>query len=442
MSEMMRGTGVVQSKKMSNAQKSGMTQEEWKAATKFDSTDWGWIIMSIGMAIGAGIVFLPVQVGLVGMWVFLISSIISYPAIYLFQKLFINTLAESPKCDDYPGVIGHYLGKNWGFLLGILYFCMIVLGVFTYSTAITNDSSSFLHSFGVTKTELSSNPFYGLIIICILVALASRGEKVLFKLSSGLVLIKLAVVAVLGVVMISQWDLANVSSIPDIGYIIKETIIMIPFTVTSILFIQSLSPMVISYRSHNKSIEVAKYKSLRAMNIAFVVLFVTVFFYAVSFNLAMGHDQAVIASEQNISALAMAAKGMHGNTLKILSLVLNIFSVMTAFFGVFLGFQESCKGIALNIMRRFIPEEKINKRLLTYGIIIFAILISWGTIILNLPVLRFLSLMGPLFGLIGCLIPAYLVYRVPFLEKYKGISLIYIIFVGIMLVISPFLDLW
>ena len=46
-------------------EKAGMTQEEWKKAVKFDSTDWGWVIMSIGMAIGSGIVFLPVQVGLV-----------------------------------------------------------------------------------------------------------------------------------------------------------------------------------------------------------------------------------------------------------------------------------------------------------------------------------------------------------------------------------------
>lgn len=42
-----------------------MTEQEWRKAIKFDSTDWGWIIMSIGMAIGAGIVFLPVKVGLV-----------------------------------------------------------------------------------------------------------------------------------------------------------------------------------------------------------------------------------------------------------------------------------------------------------------------------------------------------------------------------------------
>ena len=50
------------------ARQAGMTDAQWKEAVKFDSTDWGWIIMSIGMAIGAGIVFLPVQVGLVGVW--------------------------------------------------------------------------------------------------------------------------------------------------------------------------------------------------------------------------------------------------------------------------------------------------------------------------------------------------------------------------------------
>ncbi|MBW6090388.1 septum formation protein [Escherichia coli] len=52
------------------AGRAGMSESEWREAIKFDSTDTGWVIMSIGMAIGAGIVFLPVQVGLMGLWVF------------------------------------------------------------------------------------------------------------------------------------------------------------------------------------------------------------------------------------------------------------------------------------------------------------------------------------------------------------------------------------
>ena len=393
------------------ARQAGMTDAQWKAAVKFDSTDWGWIIMSIGMAIGAGIVFLPVQVGLVGVWVYLFSAIIAYPAIYLLQRLFINTLADSPRCEDYPSVISGYLGKNWGFLLGILYFLSILICVFMYSTALTNDSASFLYSFGVTDT--------------------------LFRISTLMVLTKLLVVICLGGIMIQHWNIANIGVFPDLGYLVKNTIAMLPVTLTSILFIPSISPMVISYRSHNKSIHVARYKAMRAMKIAFSVLFITIFSYAMSFNLALGHDQAVLAYSQNISALAIVAKGFDGSAVKIFSLVLNVFAVMTAFFSVFLGFREACQGIAMNLLHRFMPEDKINKKMVSFGILIFAVAVAWGAIVLNAPVLKLLTLLGPIFGIIACLIPAYLVYKVNALHKYKGISLVLIVFAGILLIISP-----
>ncbi|MBZ3655880.1 hypothetical protein JS565_14350 [Salmonella enterica subsp. enterica serovar Senftenberg] len=83
------------------ARRAGMTESEWREAIKFDSTDTGWVIMSIGMAIGAGS-FSSCRVGLMGLWVFLLSSIIGYPAMYLFQRLFINTLAESRNVKTTP----------------------------------------------------------------------------------------------------------------------------------------------------------------------------------------------------------------------------------------------------------------------------------------------------------------------------------------------------
>ncbi|EPL3085168.1 SLC5/6 family protein [Escherichia coli] len=406
------------------AGRAGMSESEWREAIKFDSTDTGWVIMSIGMAIGAGIVFLPVQVGLMGLWVFLLSSVIGYPAMYLFQRLFINTLAESPECKDYPSVISGYLGKNWGILLGALYFVMLVIWMFVYSTAITNDSASYLHTFGVTEGLLSDSPFYGLVLICILVAISSRGEKLLFKISTGMVLTKLLVVAALGVSMVGMWHLYNVGSLPPLGLLMKNAIITLPFTLTSILFIQTLSPMVISYRSREKSIEVARHKALRAMNIAFGILFVTVFFYAVSFTLAIA---------------AQFISGDGAAWVKVVSVILNIFAVMTAFFGVYLGFREATQGIVMNILRRKIPAEKINENLVQRGIMIFAILLAWSAIVLNAPVLSFTSICSPIFGMVGCLIPAWLVYKVPALHKYKGMSLYLIIVTGLLLCVSPFL---
>lgn len=424
------------------AQKAGMTEQAWREAIKFDGTYTGWVIMSIGMAIGAGIVFLPVQVGLMGLWVFLLSSIIGYPAMYLFQRLFINTLAESPECKDYPSVISGYLGKNWGVLLGVLYFIMLLIWMFVYSTAITNDSASYLHTFGVTQGLLSENPFYGLGLICILVAISSRGEKLLFKVSSLMVLTKLLVVAALGLSMVGLWHLYNAGTLPPAGLLVKNAIITLPFTLTSILFIQTLSPMVISYRAKEKSVEVARYKALRAMNIAFAILFITVFFYAVSFTLAMGHDEAVKAYQQNISALAIAAQFISGDGaawVKVVSVILNIFAVMTAFFGVYLGFREATQGIVMNLLRRKFPTRQFDEKYIQGGIMIFAILLAWSAIVLNAPVLSFTSICSPIFGLIGCLIPAWLVYKVPALHKYKGLSLKIIIITGLLLCISPLL---
>lgn len=419
--------------------KNELSKAELKAAMKFDATDFGWVIMSIGMAIGAGIVFLPVQVGLMGMWVFLLSSVIGYPAMYLFQRLFINTLAESPKCQDYPSVISGYLGKNWGILLGALYFIMLIIWMFVYSTAITNDSASYLHTFGVTDTLLSENPFYGLVLICILVAISSRGEKLLFKLSSFMVLTKLFVVAALGFAMIGMWHLYNIDALPPAGLLIKNAIITLPFTLTSILFIQTLSPMVISYRQKEMDREIARRKALRAMNIAFFILFTAVFFYAVSFTLAMGREEAVKAYEQNISALAIVAQFFPGSWATYVGMILNIFAVMTAFFGVYLGFREATQGIVMNLLARVMPEEKINQNYVQKGIMIAAILLAWGAIVLNAPVLSFTSICSPIFGLVGCLIPAYLVYKVPMLHKYKGVALYIIIITGILLCVSPFL---
>ena len=135
----------------------------------------------------------------------------------------------------------------------------------------------------------------------------------------------------------------------------------------------------------------------------------------------------------------MTEHGIGSHIVKLISLILNIFAVMTAYFGVFLGFREACQGIALNLLRRVTPEERINKKLVATGILVFAVLVSWGAIVLNAPVLSFTSICSPIFGLVGCLIPAYLVYRVEALHQYKGISLMIIIATGILLLISPFL---
>ncbi|PLL87412.1 transporter, partial [Klebsiella pneumoniae] len=48
----------------------------------FTMYDLGWVVLCIGAAIGSGIVFFPLQVGLKGVWVFALAVILGYPAVY------------------------------------------------------------------------------------------------------------------------------------------------------------------------------------------------------------------------------------------------------------------------------------------------------------------------------------------------------------------------
>lgn len=409
---------------------------------KFDSADWGWVVMNIGMAVGAGIVFLPVEVGIMGIWVFLLSAAIGYPSLYLFQRLFIHTLAESKTCQDYSGIISEYLGKNWGFTIGVLYFIMQVIWLFVYSESVTNDSAFYLHTLGFTKTIWSNNPFYGLGLIIALVLIASRSKKILFKLSGFMAISVVLIVLLLGLLIIPNWNVDNVAAFPPVGQLIKKAIITLPFTLTSILFLQSLSPMVIFFREKNSSTKIAQYKAQRAMTIAFALLFFVVFFYAISFSFSISPENAKEAYSKNISSLALIAEHIPGKSVKVVGVILNIFAIITSFFAVFLAFREACTGIVLNVLKRKYAEEKINHKRLSVYITLFTILLPWCAILLNIPILNFTSISSPIFGVVGCLIPAILVYRVPSLHPYKGIGTSITIFTGILLIISPLLAFW
>jgi serine transporter len=404
----------------------------------FTKYDVGWVILCIGMAIGSGIIFMPVQIGIKGIWVFIASVFIAYPAIYFMQTLYLKTLSKSENCEDYTSVITQYLGKNWGVWLGFAYFLMLLNGILSYSLVVTFDSASYIQTFGLTKGLLSDSVWYGLAVLILLVSIASQGERLLFKISGPMVCVKLGIIVVLGVVMVPHWNFNNITAFPPLMPFLRDVFLTLPFTLFSILFVQILSPMNIAYRRVEKDKRIATFRAIRANRVAYIILVVSVLFFAFSFTFSVSHDQAVEAFNENISALAIAAKVIPGPVIAVMSAVLNIFAIFTAFLGIYLGFQEAVKGIVINIISRFIPEDKINKNTLHIAICIAVVLGLWGWISTRFSILFFMQLSGPLFGLVSCLIPCYLVYRVPALHKLKGASVWFIIFFGILLCLSPF----
>lgn len=408
----------------------------------FTSYDAGWVILCIGMAIGGGIIFLPVQIGLKGIWVFTLSVLIAYPALYMMQSLYLKTLSQSPECKDYSGVITFYLGKNWGFFLGVAYFVMLLKGMLTYSLAATFDSASYLQTFGITTDKLSDNGWYGLVVLALLVAVAAQGEKLLFKVSGPMVLVKLTVVVLLGVVMIPHWDMRNISSLPPLGELLIGTVLTLPFTLFSILFVQILSPMNVAFRKVESDPQIATLRALRVSRIAYGILVCAVLFFAFSFTFSLSHEQAVEAAQNNISAMAIVAKVIPGEIVRIMSVLLNVFAIVTAFFGIFLGFQEAMKGIVVNVLSRFVDETSINEKGVSVGVSVFIVLLLWVWVLTHFPILLLQQIGAPVYGIVSCIIPCYLVLKVSQLRKYYSWRVVFISLTGVLLCLSPFFKLF
>lgn len=417
--------------------KNGLDIQEKIPFTKYDL---GWVILCIGMAIGAGIVFLPVQVGITGVWTFAASVMLAYPALYMMQKLYLQSLCQSAEAQSYAGIITQYLGKNWGMFLAVVYFFMLVKGMLTYSLAVTFDSAKYLQSFGITTGLLSDSPWFSLAVLCALVAIAAQGEKLLFKVAGPLVVFKLAVVVLLGVVMIPRWDIRNnLAALPDAKQFIIDTVLTLPFTLFSILFVQILSPMNIAFRRVESDPRIATYRALRANRIAYWVLVVAVLFFAVSFAFSLSHEQALSAKAQNISALALAGSVMPGNGVLYLTTALNVFAIVTAFLGIYLGFEESIKGVVFNILTRFVPENRINDRAVALGVCVFIVLGLWFWVQTRFSILLLQQLASPIYGVASFIVPCILVYKVPALRKYISPKVWYVFLFGVVVCTAPIL---
>lgn len=352
-----------------------------------------------------------------------------------------KTLSESDSCNDYTDIISHYLGKNWGIFLGVIYFLMIIHGIFIYSLSVVFDSASYLKTFGLTDADLSQSLLYKVAIFAVLVAIASGGERLLFKISGPMVVVKVGIIVVFGFAMIPHWNFANITAFPQASVFFRDVLLTIPFCFFSAVFIQVLNPMNIAYRKREADKVLATRLALRTHRISYITLIAVILFFAFSFTFSISHEEAVSAFEQNISALALAAQVIPGHIIHITSTVLNIFAVLTAFFGIYLGFHEAIKGIILNLLSRIIDTKKINSRMLTLAICAFIVITLTIWVSFRVSVLVFFQLGSPLYGIVSCLIPFFLIYKVAQLEKLRGFKAWLILLYGILLCLSPLLKL-
>ncbi|QEO58035.1 aromatic amino acid transport family protein [Francisella marina] len=416
-----------------------------RSLANFDKFDFGWLVVSIGMAVGAGIVLVPVSVGVVGFVVFVVSILIAYPGIYLFQKLYIETLFATKQPKTYKDTVAELLGSKWAVFLGAVYLLMMLTWTIIYAEVVAKSLAAYLYMFHLSSNpHLEQNALYSALLMIVLIFTGMKSQKLFVRVSTFLVFILIVAIILVSISLIPLWSLKNVVEMPtDTGEFVAKSIIMLPFSLTSILFIQSLSPMVIGYRKYygNKDKDFVLSKTLKTMTLAFVILVIIIGFYVLSFSLVIPRADALEATQNNQSAFILLEKQHISNMLiYTCGIIISLCAILTSFLSVLAGMEESLKGLLRNSAIKLGLKED-SKGIFSLNTLVIGIifLMTWLSIVFDAPVYKLVPLSGPVFGILGCLVPAYIVFKIPSLEKYRTKSIYFVIFVGIILVISPLL---
>ena len=161
-----------------------------KGLADFNRFDFGWLVVSIGMAVGAGIVLVPVSVGVVGFEVFVVSILIAYPGIYLFQKLYIETLFAAKKTKPYKETVAELLGNKWAVFLGAVYLLMMLTWTIIYAEVVAKSLAAYLYMFHLSSNpHLEQNASYSAILMIILIFTGMKSQKLFVRVSTFLVFI-------------------------------------------------------------------------------------------------------------------------------------------------------------------------------------------------------------------------------------------------------------
>ena len=115
--------------------------------TKPAGSTLSWIITLFGTAVGAGILFLPLNAGSFGFWPLVFATVFIFPLVYFSHRTYARIVSGAPPEQhgkDVLELVRYYLGRNSGLFIAVLYWLAIVPTVFIYGTSITNVVDSFI----------------------------------------------------------------------------------------------------------------------------------------------------------------------------------------------------------------------------------------------------------------------------------------------------------
>lgn len=388
-----------------------------KSSRKWNKFNVIWMLNLFGTAVGAGVLFLPINAGMGGFWPLLIMTLLIGPMTYLAHRGLARFILSSAKADsDITEVVEEHFGKTAGKLITLLYFFAIFPILLIYGNGITNTVDSFIvHQLGLPSPNRALLAF---ILIAILISVMLLNEKFMLKITEILVYPLVLILFGLSLYLIPHWNASMLSEMPSAKGLISTLWLTIPVLVFSFNHSPAISSFSQSQRRHYQDLALTEKNIQQTLWGTSTILLVFVMFFAFSCVLTLTPAELVLAREQNISILSFLANKFDNPYITYLGPLVAFFAITSSFFGHYLGAREGLEGLWLKMRPK---QSPINRKKLNYSTAVFFLFTLWAVAIINPSILGLIeSLGGPIIAMILFIMPMYAIRKVPAMRRYQG----------------------
>ncbi|WP_407644419.1 aromatic amino acid transport family protein [Dongshaea marina] len=392
-------------------------EAELSASKGWGREDTKWMLSLFGTAVGAGVLFLPMNAGMGGFWPLVVMALLVGPMTYMAHRNLSRFVLASKVGDDadITDVVIEFFGSLGGKIITLLYFFAVYPILLVYGVGITNTVQGFItHQLHMPAMN---RPLLALILVVVLMAVIMTGRKLMLAICQGLVYPLITILLLLSLYLIPHWSTASLQVIPTAGSFFKTLWLTIPVLVFAFNHSPAISSFAVAQRKRLGKGAVERSDKILRRSSSLLLFFVM--FFVFSCVLSLTPEQLATAKHDNITVLSAMANQMGSPVIAYVGPVVAFISICAAFFGTFLGAQEGLNGV-INQQAESMGKKPNMKAVSLFSTLFIAVTV-WLVAVINPSILNLITIIGgPIIAVILFIMPIYAIRTVPALQQYRG----------------------
>nr|WP_245592762.1 aromatic amino acid transport family protein [Advenella mimigardefordensis] len=320
-----------------------------------------WVLGIYGTAVSGGTLFLPVSLGLSGLWPMIILSLLAFPITFIpylgLGRYVLAGSTEGGKDGNILDTTIEHLGSTWGKILIALYFATVFPSMTVYTITLTNTIIDFV------RTQLGlaepSRWVVAPIAVFVLMMLVRYGTNTIVKIMGVIVFPFIISIVIFGLLAIPHWNpsmLATAVNFGGAGQLMVDVWKGIPMLVFAFSFTSITSSFVVAQKRHYG--HQASRKVTQIMAVAVFLIIATVLFFSWSSILALSPEELAEAKSSNLTIVSFLARKFDTPAMAIASQAIVFAAVIKSFLAHYLATAESAKSFGRFVLG--LSEQKLS----------------------------------------------------------------------------------